>query len=319
MTEIKLPPLARWELDRDYLSRSRPELFDELWSMESTRVLVLHQGKALVRKGLSSPELSLLPVEKVPAANLRVYLGKTTIETALEPKGSAIVLAVVNDNSAMSIEADPMLWQSLRTLGSELSDRDAGLFTQSLAVANWHEINQHCPKCGTPTVIEQGGWVRRCFKDNSEIFPRTDPAIIVAITDQEDRILLGSQGTWEDNRWSILAGFVEAGESLEAAVVREMKEECGLEVFDVKYLYSQSWPFPQSLMLGFTAKADSSIEFLPDGEEIVKLRWFSRAEIAAEAKSLLLPSDSTISRALIELWYDSAIDSAAEETKNGQQ
>jgi NAD+ diphosphatase len=287
--------------------------------MESTRVLVLHQGKALVRKGLSSPELSLLPVEKVPAANLRVYLGKTTIETALEPKGSAIVLAVVNDNSAMSIEADPTLWQSLRTLGSELSDRDAGIFTQSLAVANWHEINQHCPKCGTPTVIEQGGWVRRCFKDNNEIFPRTDPAIIVAITDQEDRILLGSQGTWEDNRWSILAGFVEAGESLEAAVVREMKEECGLEVFDVEYLYSQSWPFPQSLMLGFRAKADSSIEFLPDGEEIVKLRWFSRAEIAAEAKLLLLPSDSTISRALIELWYGSAIDSAAEETKNGQQ
>jgi NAD+ diphosphatase len=319
VTEIKLPPLARWELDRDYLSRSRPELFDELWSLESTRVLVLHQGKALVRKGLSSPELSLLSVEKVPAANLRVYLGKTTIETALEPKGSAIVLAVVNDNSAMSIEADPLLWQSLRTLGSELSDRDAGLFTQSLAVANWHEINQHCPKCGTPTVIEQGGWARRCFKDDNEIFPRTDPAIIVAITDQEDRILLGSQGTWEQNRWSILAGFVEAGESLEAAVVREMKEECGLEIFDVEYLYSQSWPFPQSLMLGFTAKADSSIEFLPDGEEIVKLRWFSRADIAAEAKSLLLPSDSTISRALIELWYGSAIDSASEETKNGEQ
>jgi NAD+ diphosphatase len=319
VTEIKLPPLARWELDRDYLSRSRPELFDELWSLESTRVLVLHQGKALVRKGLSSPELSLLSVEKVPAANLRVYLGKTTIETALEPKGSAIVLAVVNDNSAMSIEADPLLWQSLRNLGSELSDRDAGLFTQSLAVANWHEINQHCPKCGTPTVIEQGGWARRCFKDDNEIFPRTDPAIIVAITDQEDRILLGSQGTWEQNRWSILAGFVEAGESLEAAVVREMKEECGLDVFDVEYLYSQSWPFPQSLMLGFTAKADSSIEFLPDGEEIVKLRWFSRADIAAEAKSLLLPSDSTISRALIELWYGSAIDSASEETKNGEQ
>ena len=319
MTEIKLPPLARWELDRDYLSRSRPELFDELWSMQSTRVLVLHEGKALVRKGLSSPELSLLPVEKVPAANLRVYLGKTTIETPLEAKGSAIVLAVVNDNSAMSIEPDPALWQSLRALGSELSDRDAGLFTQSLAVANWHEKNQHCPKCGTPTVIEQGGWVRRCFKDNNEIFPRTDPAIIVAITDQEDRILLGSQGTWQQNRWSILAGFVEAGESLEAAVVREMKEECGLEVFDVEYLYSQSWPFPQSLMLGFTAKADSSIEFLPDGEEIVKLRWFSRSEIKAEAKSLLLPSDSTISRALIELWYGSAIGSADEETKNGEQ
>jgi NAD+ diphosphatase len=319
VTEIKLPPLARWELDRDYLSRSRTELFDELWSQETTRVLVLHQGKALIRKDLVSPELDLLPVEKVPAANLRVYLGKTTSQTSLEPIGSAIVLAVVNDNSAMAIESDASLWQSLRSLGSELSDRDAGLFTQSLAVANWHEINQHCPKCGTPTVIEQGGWVRRCFKDNNEIFPRTDPAIIVAITDQEDRILLGTQGTWEQNRWSILAGFVEAGESLEAAVVREMKEECGLEVFDVEYLYSQSWPFPQSLMLGFRAKADSSIDFLPDGEEIVKLRWFSRAEIAAEAKSLLLPSDSTISRSLIELWFGSQIDSAIEETKNGQQ
>jgi NAD+ diphosphatase len=319
VTEIKLPPLARWELDRDYLSRSKPELFDELWSRESTRVLVLHQGKALTRKGLANPELALLPVDKVPAANLRVYLGKTTTGTPEEAKGSAIVLAVVNDNSAMGIEADPSLWQSLRSLGSSLSDRDAGLFTQALAVANWHEINQHCPKCGTPTVIEQGGWVRRCFKDNNEIFPRTDPAIIVAITDQEDRILLGSQGTWEHNRWSILAGFVEAGESLEAAVIREMKEECGLEVFDIEYLYSQSWPFPQSLMLGFKAKADSSLEFLPDGEEIVKLRWFSRAEIRAEAKSLLLPSASTISRSLIELWYGSAIESAVEETKNGQQ
>ena len=319
MTEIKLPPLARWELDRDYLSRSRPELFDELWSKESTRVLVLHQTKALTRKGLANPELALLPIDKVPAANLRVYLGKTTTETPSEPKGSAIVLAVVNDNSAMGIEADPLAWQTLRSLGSSLSDRDAGLFTQALAVANWHEINQHCPKCGTPTVIEQGGWVRRCFKDNNEIFPRTDPAIIVAITDQEDRILLGSQGTWEHNRWSILAGFVEAGESLEAAVVREMKEECGLEVFDIEYLYSQSWPFPQSLMLGFKAKADSSVEFLPDGEEIVKLRWFSRAEIKEEAKSLLLPSASTISRSLIELWYGSAIESAIEETKNGQQ
>jgi NAD+ diphosphatase len=319
VTEIKLPPLARWELDRDYLSRSRPELFDELWSQESTRVLVLHKGKALVRKSIGNPELDLLPVDKVPAANLRVYLGRTTSQTESEPKGSAIVLAVLNENSAMAVEPDPSLWQSLRALGSELSDRDAGLFTQSLAVANFHEINQHCPKCGTPTVVEQGGWVRRCFKDDNEIFPRTDPAIIVAITDQEDRILLGSQGTWEQNRWSILAGFVEAGESLEAAVVREMKEECGLDVFDVEYLYSQSWPFPQSLMLGFRAKADSNIDFLPDGEEIVKLRWFSRADITAEAKSLLLPSNSTISRSLIELWYGSRIDSAIEETKNGQQ
>ena len=319
MTEIKLPPLARWELDRDYLSRSRPELFDELWGNNATRVLAMHAGKVLLRADSQTPKLNLMQVDQVPTANLRVYLGKTSSATSSEAAGAAIVLAIVNENSANQIEPDASKWIGLRSLGAELSDRDAGLFTQALALYNWHEINQHCPKCGTPTVVEQGGWARRCFKDNNEIFPRTDPAIIVAITDQEDRILLGSQGTWEQNRWSILAGFVEAGESLEAAVVREMKEECGLEVFEVEYLYSQSWPFPQSLMLGFKAKADSSIEFVPDGEEIVKLRWFSRAEIAAEAKSILLPSDSTISRALIELWYGSAIDSAAEETKNGQQ
>ena len=319
MTEIKLPPLARWELDRDYLSRARPELFDELWGNDATRVLAMHAGKVLLRADSQTPKLNLMQVDQVPTANLRVYLGKTSSATSSEAAGAAIVLAIVNENSANQIEPDASKWIGLRSLGAELSDRDAGLFTQALALYNWHEINQHCPKCGTPTVVEQGGWARRCFKDNNEIFPRTDPAIIVAITDQQDRILLGSQGTWEQNRWSILAGFVEAGESLEAAVVREMKEECGLEVFEVEYLYSQSWPFPQSLMLGFKAKADSSIEFVPDGEEIVKLRWFSRAEIAAEAKSILLPSDSTISRALIELWYGSAIDSAAEETKNGQQ
>jgi NAD+ diphosphatase len=279
----------------------------------------MHGGKVLLRAGSETPKLNLMPVDQVPTANLRAYLGKTTSATSYEANGAAIVLAIVNDNSANQIEPDSSKWIGLRRLGAVLSDRDAGLFTQALALCNWHETNQHCPKCGTPTVIEQGGWSRRCFKDNNEIFPRTDPAIIVAITDQQDRILLGSQGTWEHNRWSVLAGFVEAGESLEAAVVREMKEECGLEVFDIQYLYSQSWPFPQSLMLGFSAKADSSIEFLPDGEEIVKLRWFSRAEIKAEAKSILLPSDSTISRSLIELWYGSPIDSAAEEAKNGQQ
>jgi NAD+ diphosphatase len=279
----------------------------------------MHGGKVLLRADSETPKLNLMPVDQVPTANLRVYLGKTTSATSYEANGAAIVLAIVNDNSANQIEPDSSKWIGLRRLGAVLSDRDAGLFTQALALCNWHETNQHCPKCGTPTVVEQGGWSRRCFKDNNEIFPRTDPAIIVAITDQQDRILLGSQGTWEHNRWSVLAGFVEAGESLEAAVVREMKEECGLEVFDIQYLYSQSWPFPQSLMLGFSAKADSSIEFLPDGEEIVKLRWFSRAEIKAEAKSILLPSDSTISRSLIELWYGSPIDSAIEESKNGQQ
>ena len=318
MTEIKLPPLARFALDRDYLSRAKPELFDQLWSDPNTRVLVLHEGKTLLRLDSPSPQLRLLPVDQVPRANLRVYLGKTITASASEPAGSAVVLAVVNENSAHQIESDKKLWHGLRSIGQVLSDRDTGVFTAALALNNWHNSHQHCPNCGTPTVIEQGGWVRRCMKDSLELFPRTDPAVIVSIIDQQDRILLGSQGTWEQNRWSILAGFVEPGESLEAAVSREMKEECGLEVTEITYRYSQSWPFPLSLMLGFTAKADSSKQLLPDGEEIVKLRWFSRAEIKAEAHSLLLPGSSTISRSLIELWYGSAIESATERAADDQ-
>ena len=153
--------------------------------------------------------------------------------------------------------------------------------------------------------------MRRCFKDESEHYPRTDPAVIVAIVDEQDRILLGSQGAWEDNRWSILAGFVEPGESLEAAVVREMFEEAGVIVEAPEYLGSQAWPFPYSLMLGFVAKAKTT-ELRPDGEEIEKLRWFSREELAAEAETLLLPNRISIARAIIEHWFGGELVSGSE-------
>jgi NAD+ diphosphatase len=318
VTNQQLPPLARFALDRDYQARSNPELFDVLWKLETTRVLAMFEGKVLLATETKLPRIKLLEVEKVPTANLRVYLGKTISASENLADGAAVVLAVLNENSAMLLEPDKSNWHTLRSCGASLSDLDAGIFTQALALNNWHQTQTHCPACGTPTVIEQGGWVRRCFKDATEVFPRTDPAVIVSILDQQDRILLGSQGTWEQNRWSILAGFVEPGESLEAAVKREMKEESGLDVFDIQYIYSQSWPYPISLMLGFSARAKSEQLLIPDGEEIVRLRWFSREDIAAEASTLLLPGRATISRAMIELWYGSKIISATEEGANGQ-
>jgi NAD+ diphosphatase len=151
--------------------------------------------------------------------------------------------------------------------------------------------------------------------DGTEIFPRTDPAVIVAVTDSDDRILLGSQGVWEQNRWSILAGFVEPGESLEAAVRREMFEEAGVVVGEPEYLGSQAWPFPYSLMLGFTARlaTEFAAEHIEaDGLEIEKLRWFTRAELIAEAPHLLLPARVSIARAIIERWLGESIDSATE-------
>jgi NAD+ diphosphatase len=292
-------PLARQAIDRDYLARARPELFDELWSDPTTRVLPMFEGSVL----LEGAALQLFPVESVPSANYRVYLGRDSV--------GPIVLAVLNENAAKQLEPSAERWHHLRKTGAGLDDRDAGLFTQALAISNWHGTHQHCPRCGTPTLVESGGWVRRCFKDNSEHYPRTDPAVIVAIIDDHERILLGSQGSWEENRWSILAGFVEPGESLEAAVIREMFEESGIEVDEPHYLGSQSWPFPFSLMAGFAARAKTT-ELKPDGEEIEKLRWFSREEIAAEAPTLLLPNRISISRAIIELWYGSEIVSATE-------
>lgn len=163
--------------------------------------------------------------------------------------------------------------------------------------------------------MQQGGWSRLCVSEDRQLFPRTDAAVIVSITDDQDRILLGTQGSWEQNRWSILAGFVEAAESLEAAVVREMLEESGLLVTNPVYLASQAWPYPYSLMLGFQATLDPSNgpeSIRPDGIEIAKLRWFSREELKAEAASILLPSKISIARSLIEHWMGEEIISATE-------
>jgi NAD+ diphosphatase len=137
--------------------------------------------------------------------------------------------------------------------------------------------------------------------EGREIYPRTDPAIIVGVVDDQDRILLGSQGIWEENRFSILAGFVEPGESLDAAVIREMAEEAGIRVKNPRFLGSQAWPFPFSLMVGYLAEYDGGL-LTPDGEEIVKLRWFSRAELKAEVGDLLLPGELSIARVIIEHW-----------------
>ena len=306
-------PLAQSAIDRDYLERDNPELFDHLWSNPLTRVLAMSEGKVLLVEegGHAQPQLRLLEVDAVPSAQLRVYLGKTTADQGDQPAGTPVVLAVLGKNSADQVEPDATNWHGLRATGAGLSDRDAGIFTQALAIANFHESHKHCPKCGLPTVIEQGGWSRRCFSDQTQTFPRTDPAIIVAVTDEQDRILLGSQGSWESNRWSVLAGFVEAGESLTAAVMREVYEEAGLRINDINYLASQSWPFPYSLMVAFTAKLDAAAgaqELRPDAVEIEKLRWFSREEIAAERAALILPPKVSIARALIDNWFGGDID-----------
>jgi NAD+ diphosphatase len=146
--------------------------------------------------------------------------------------------------------------------------------------------------------------------DGHELFPRTDAAIIVGITDADERLLLGSNAAWGRDRYSLLAGFVEPGESLEAAVRREVFEEAGLRVIDPVYLGSQPWPFPASLMLGFTARVDPASDGLatPDGNEILDLRWFTREELADSVNGIKLPGYTSIARAIIEHWFGGPID-----------
>lgn len=320
-------PLSRHAIDRDHAARSRPALFDELWEAPTTRVLALWNGRALLTPesvaaatpsadGWSAPDagpaaLDLLPVERVTAALLRVYLGRTLVDVPGEPAGSAIVLEVLTDAAAGELEPDEGRWGNLRTVATALSDRDAGLFTEALAIANWHASHTHCPRCGTPTVVEQAGWVRRCFEDGSEVFPRTDPAVIVTVLDADDRLLLGSNAMWEHSRYSLLAGFVEPGESFESAVEREIFEEAGVRVVDARYKGSQPWPFPASVMVGMSARlADDQAPaaLTPDGEEILDLRWFSRYELWAAREQVILPGRSSIARALIEDWYGGSLD-----------
>jgi NAD+ diphosphatase len=194
----------------------------------------------------------------------------------------------------------------LRAAAAQWTPFEATVFAQARAVLHWQQRHRFCGACGGAIAFQRGGWQGHCARCGLDHYPRTDPAVIVAITDGE-RLLLGRQASWPARRYSTLAGFVEPGETLEQTVVREVMEESGVRVRSSRYLASQPWPFPSSLMLGFIAEAE------PDppqaNEELEDARWFDRDEVGAalrgentEAGLLLSPSVS-ISRWLIECWH----------------
>jgi len=194
---------------------------------------------------------------------------------------------------------------TLREAGPLLPVAEAELVAMAAALAAWHRAEAYCPTCGTLTWVTAGGTARWCPTCQKDRFPRTDPAIIVAIIAPDDRLLLARQGVWATGRHSVLAGFVEAGESLEQAVHREVFEESGLRVDDVTYFGSQPWPFPRSIMLGFLARAVTT-EIHVDGEEIVSGGWYSREELlaAVTAGAVILPGEASIAFRLIQSWLE---------------
>ena len=293
---------ARGNVDRAGIRRQDPQLLGSLLNDASTRVLELVGGRAEVIESDRDVSLALRSPERPDIVRLSAFLGQ-------DGEGTAYVGVVGEPGD----QPESPGWRSLREVGALLSDRDSGLFATMLGLANWHAAHTHCPRCGATTEPDQSGWIRRCPQDGSEHYPRTDPAVIMAVTDAADRLLLARSPHWPEGRLSVLAGFVEPGESLEAAVGREVFEEVGVVVEQIRYLGSQPWPFPSSLMVGFTSRAVDPTLHL-DMEEIVEAMWVARAdlrEMVLAGRFGISPTVS-ISRRIIEQWYGGPIDQAVE-------
>jgi NAD+ diphosphatase len=313
-TVLPVPPAL---VDRGSVARAKPGMVEDLLASTDTRAVVLAGRQGLIHGGgLYMPDARALHGALAAAGvapHLMVYLGSALPDSDL-PAGTGLLLFVLPEAvepGAAGIPEDA-LWAGFRDAAGGLTPTHTALFVEASAIANWHATHTHCPRCGTPTDVEAGGWVRRCPADSSEHYPRTDPAIIVTVVGPDGRLLLGGGGERDAKNYSTLAGFVEPGESLEQAVVREIHEEVGVRVTACQYLGSQSWPFPASLMLGFTAITEDA-EATPDGVEVTRARWFSREELqeAVLAGEITISSRLSIARSLIEHWYGGRIQDRA--------
>jgi NAD+ diphosphatase len=229
------------------------------------------------------------------------------------PDGLELVLLGVDGDGRALFAGDPGdelpgERRGLRDLAPVLSQAEGGMVAHAVALLNWHRRHRFCSNCGARTDSREAGHIRRCPACGTEHHPRTDPVVIMLVTDA-DRALLGRQAHWPAGRYSALAGFVEPGESLEEAVAREVREEAGVQVADVRYRSSQPWPFPSSLMLGFSARWAGGEPVVRDGE-LEDVGWFTRGAIVSG--DVLLPPPTAIARRLIDEWLgeDKAPDAA---------
>ena len=225
--------------------------------------------------------------------------------------GAAVFLGLDRDGVgwfalATALTAFPApQWLDLRSAAAAWPARDASVFAQARALQHWRSRHRFCGICGGEVALSRGGWLGRCEQCGAEHYPRTDPAVIVAVTDGT-RLLLGRQAAWPPRRYSVVAGFVEPGESLEQTVAREVMEEAGVPVLECTYAASQPWPFPAALMIGFHAQG---LPLAPEvGDELEQARWFTLGEIEAEVATgkLQLSPPMSIARWLIDEWMEQA-------------
>jgi NAD+ diphosphatase len=291
---VREPALSRSTVDRCSDSRKDPEWLREAWA--GGQLLLLDGGLTASVTSAGRPALVWEATSGEEPPDDAILLGADAVGTYW----------ALDQPDLVAVGGGPRR-AGLREIGQQLTSRDSGLFTHAVAVLTWHRAHQHCPRCGAVTDPVQAGAVRVCRLDGSEHFPRVDPAMIVLVrTPDGSQAVLGRAPSWPEQSFSCLAGFVEPGESAERAVAREVAEEVGLAVREVAYSASQPWPFPSSLMLGFTAVAERA-ELHPQPGELAAAEWFTRAQVTEGIASgeLGLPPAVSIARGLIDDWLAS--------------
>lgn len=288
------PPLTGGYLDRDGATRLDEEALDAAWGEPGARLLLVHGGRVPVR-ALSEASAGLELLETGGPRRVEdVYLGRAD--------GAPVFARSVDGEDHALPTAG---WKHPFEFAWLLEPVEAELMTAALATLAWHGSAPYSARSGEPTTPANGGWAR-VDAHGSEYFPRTDPVVIVRI-EHEGKLLLGSNALWENGRFSLLAGFVDAGESAEEAVAREVFEESGVRVDRIRYVTSQPWPFPRSFMLGFSAGLAEGVDpeaLVPDATELSELRWFTREELRDPPPGIRLPMPMSIARWLIDRWVE---------------
>jgi NAD+ diphosphatase len=295
------PAFSGARLDRVATLRDDPDwVIQQVRSPEAIAVAAGGDG-VLVRRGLGGAEL----MRRSIAEHMSHYVDPAQ-PVLLGIEGDSPMFAVdleTLDPPARTRFAEGGALAGLREAGAELAQSEGGLAAYLTALLGWHRRHRFCANCGARTTTVQAGLARRCPRCGASHFPRTDPVVIMLV-EHAGRVLLGRRPGWPENRYSVLAGFVAPGESLDEAVIREVREESGIEVYDPRFVNSQPWPFPSSLMLGFEAQADGGEPIARDGE-LEDVGWFPFEVVQAAAVDsgpLRLPPPISIARFLIERW-----------------
>jgi NAD+ diphosphatase len=308
------PALSRFTVDRREPLRGDAERLAALWPKSRVvavdargRALVAERGTRLVDRpatdfGDAPPASAVLLGEQDGVA----YWGVPLTEDETDVSAPAARAWFAPDLT------DEPQWLDLRAVGALLDDTGAGLFTSAVALFHWHRNAEFCARCGSATESVKSGWARVCTRCGHEEYPRTDAAVICLVHDGEgvngERVLLARGAGWPEGRYSVLAGFVEAGESLEACVAREIEEEVSVHVRSIRYLGSQPWPFPRSLMVGFAAVADPEEPLVPADGEIAEAKWVSREDVRraidepGSVPDLFLAGGSSIAFRMLQSW-----------------